>query len=78
MKIIDFESRPAGYSYLMKKFELSGFPNWHTSFVSTTGTHYSSGRKRSSHFDFLTDQELTAMENVIIFSKNNKNDMFNC
>ncbi len=36
-----FEFRPAGYAYILKKLELSSMPNWHTSSVSTTGTHYS-------------------------------------
>ena len=35
------EIRPAGYAYLMEKLELTGFSNWHTSFVSLTGTHRS-------------------------------------
>jgi len=33
--------RQAGYTYLLEKFELAGMPNWHTSSVSTTGTHFS-------------------------------------
>ncbi|MBL0731750.1 MAG: cell filamentation protein Fic, partial [Desulfosarcina sp.] len=41
MEINVFEFRPAGYTYLLKKLELAGMPNWHTSSVSTTGTHYS-------------------------------------
>jgi len=36
-----FEIRPAGYAYLMEKLELTGLSNWHTSFVSLTGTHRS-------------------------------------
>jgi len=41
MEINVFTLRPAGYSYLVEKFELSGsMPNWHRSSVSTTGTHY--------------------------------------
>jgi len=35
------ELRPAGYAYLVKKFELAGMPHWHTSFVSSAGTHRS-------------------------------------
>lgn len=41
MDINDFDSRPAGYTYLLEKFQLTGMPNWHTSSVSTTGVHYS-------------------------------------
>lgn len=41
MKINDFDHRPAGYEYLLRKFALTGMPNWHSSSVSTTGTHYS-------------------------------------
>ena len=41
MKINVFDFRPAGYAYLLKKFKLTGMPNWHSSSVSTTGTHYS-------------------------------------
>ncbi len=32
-------TRPAGYSYLLAKFEISGMINWHTSSVASTGTH---------------------------------------
>jgi hypothetical protein len=38
MENIVFESRPAGYAYLLRKFELTGMPHWHTSIVST-GAH---------------------------------------
>ena len=41
MKTTVFDFRPAGYAYLLKKFEIAGMPHWHTSSVSTTGTHYS-------------------------------------
>ena len=41
MDINGFDLRPAGYTYLMEKYILSGMPNWHRSFVSSTGTHYS-------------------------------------
>ena len=40
MEINVFDFRPAGYAYLLKTFELAGMPNWHTSSVSTTGTHH--------------------------------------
>ncbi|MDM8537974.1 Fic family protein [Desulfobacterales bacterium HSG17] len=33
--------RPAGYAYLLEKLELIGMPHWHTSSVSSTGTHKS-------------------------------------
>ena len=41
MEINVFDFRPAGYAYLLEKFALVGMPNWHSSSVSTTGTHYS-------------------------------------
>ena len=41
MEINVLELRPAGYAYLVKKFELAGMPHWHTSFVSSAGTHRS-------------------------------------
>lgn len=41
MDINDFDLRPAGYEYLMRKFDLIGMPNWHRSSVSTTGIYYS-------------------------------------
>ncbi len=39
ISVLDF--RPAGYAYLLEKFTLAGMPNWHSSSVSTAGTHYS-------------------------------------
>jgi hypothetical protein len=39
MNVLDF--RPAGYLYLLEKFAIAGMPNWHKSWISTTGTHYS-------------------------------------
>lgn len=41
MEINVFDFRPAGYAYLLGKFALACMPNWHSSSVSTTGTHYS-------------------------------------
>ena len=41
MEINVLESRPAGYAYLLENFELTGMPHWHTSFVSSSGTHRS-------------------------------------
>ncbi len=41
MEIDVLELRPAGYTYLLEKLELAGMPHWHTSFVSSTGTHRS-------------------------------------
>ena len=41
MEINVFDFRPAGYAYLLEKFAIAGRPNWHSSSVSTTGTHYS-------------------------------------
>ena len=38
MEINVFEFRPAGYAYLLEKLGLAGMPNWHTSFVSSSGT----------------------------------------
>jgi len=35
------DDRPAGYAYLLKKFGISGMPNWHSSFILATGTHRS-------------------------------------
>ena len=31
--------RPAGYAALIKRYDLDVIPNWHRSFVATTGTH---------------------------------------
>ncbi len=41
MTINILESRPAGYAYLLKNFGITGMPHWHTSFVSSSGTHRS-------------------------------------
>jgi len=41
MELNVLESRPAGYAYLLDKFGLAGMPHWHTSFVSSSGTHRS-------------------------------------
>lgn len=41
MDINGIDVRPAGYTYLMEKYTLSGMPNWHRSFVSSAGSHYS-------------------------------------
>jgi Fic family protein len=41
MGINALELRPAGYAYLLEKLELEGMPHWHTSFVSSAGTHRS-------------------------------------
>ena len=41
MEINVFDFRLAGYAYLLEKFALAGMPNWHSSSVSTTRTHYS-------------------------------------
>jgi len=41
MEINVFKFRPAGYTCLLERLELAGMPNWHTSSVSTTSTHYS-------------------------------------
>jgi len=41
MKINTFESRLAGYAYLLDRFGLTGMPHWHTSCVSSSGTHRS-------------------------------------
>lgn len=41
MEINGFGFRLAGYTYLLEKFALAGMPNWHSSQVFTTGTHYS-------------------------------------
>lgn len=35
------ESRPAGYTYLLDMLDLACIPHWHTSFVSSSGTHKS-------------------------------------
>lgn len=41
MEISDFAIQPAGYSFLLKKTEIEGMPNWHRSFISKTGTQSS-------------------------------------
>ena len=41
MKINILAHRPAGYAYLLEKLEYTGMPHWHTSFVSSSGTHRS-------------------------------------
>ncbi len=41
MDINVLESRPAGYAYLLDMMGLTGMPHWHTSFVSSSGTHRS-------------------------------------
>ncbi|MBF0432917.1 MAG: cell filamentation protein Fic, partial [Fibrobacteria bacterium] len=33
--------RPAGYTYLLKIFEIESIPHWHTSFISSSGSHKS-------------------------------------
>ena len=41
MKINVLKPRPAGYAYLLDMLDLVGIPHWHTSFVSSSGTHKS-------------------------------------
>lgn len=41
MEINTSDPRPAGYAYLLDKMKLSGMRHWHTSFVSSIGTHRS-------------------------------------
>ena len=41
MGINVLEFRPAGYAYLIENLGLAVMPHWHTSFVSSTGTHRS-------------------------------------
>ncbi len=41
MGINVLEYRPAGYAYLLENLALTGMPHWHTSFVSSAGTHKS-------------------------------------
>ena len=43
------EFRPAGYAYLLERFELTGMPHWHTSFVSSSGTHKSKVQDGATH-----------------------------
>ena len=40
MDLVDLNIKPAGYLYLLRKFSISGMPNWHTSFVSNATTHH--------------------------------------
>ncbi len=35
------QTRPAGYSYLLKKFQLNAMPHWHISSITTIGIHRS-------------------------------------
>ena len=35
------DDRLAGYAFLLEKLKISGMPNWHTSFVLSSGTHRS-------------------------------------
>ncbi|HPJ12085.1 MAG TPA: Fic family protein [Caldisericia bacterium] len=69
MDIKVLESRPAGYAYLLDMMEPTGIPHWHTSFVSSSGTHrskvqggriediypirYWPGEKIGDHLEFL-------------------------
>jgi hypothetical protein len=39
------DDRPAGYAYLLEKFGVSAMPNWHSSFVLSTGTHRSQAQE---------------------------------
>ena len=41
MELKTIDTRPAGYSYLLGKYALTGIPNWHRSSVSTTSSHSS-------------------------------------
>lgn len=47
MYINVLESRPAGYAYLLDTMGLTGIPHWHTSFVSSSGTHRSKVQDRT-------------------------------
>ena len=49
METNTLEPRPAGYAYLLDKFELTGMPHWHTSFVSSSGTHRSKVQDGATH-----------------------------
>lgn len=40
MKINLPSPRPAGYAFLSDKYEISGIPNWHISYVATNTTHH--------------------------------------
>ena len=39
MEINVSKARDAGYTHLLKKFELTGIPNWHVSYILTAGGH---------------------------------------
>ncbi len=68
MDINTLDSRPAGYVYILNLMGLTGIPHWHTSFVSSSGTHrlkvqngvteeiypvrYWPGDKVGDHFEF--------------------------
>ena len=68
MKINVCDDRPAGYLYLLEKFDIEGISHWHRSSVSATNTHYSKvqggivhevfrtqywpGEKIGDHFEF--------------------------
>ncbi len=68
MEINVLEFRSAGYAYLLERFEFVGMPHWHTSFISSTGSHrskvqdgiiedfypvrYWPGDKTSDHLEF--------------------------
>jgi len=39
MKISLSSTRPAGYAFLLSKYEITGMPNWHVSYVSVNTTH---------------------------------------
>ena len=41
MEINTLAVRPAGYTYLLENFRITGMPHWHTSFVLSSGTHRS-------------------------------------
>ncbi|MCF6253653.1 MAG: hypothetical protein L3J38_02775 [Thiomicrorhabdus sp.] len=49
MAINGLKLRPAGYAYLLEKFELVGMPHWHVSFVSFSGTHRSNLQNGITH-----------------------------
>ena len=49
-----FEFRLAGYAYLLERFELTGMPHWHTSFVSSSGTHKSKVQDGATHDVYST------------------------
>lgn len=40
MKISLSSTRPAGYAFLLDKYEISGMPNWHMSYVSFNTMHH--------------------------------------